>query len=149
MGIRGEIFSTRVQTEKRTYFINVKENRRGDLFLNLVESRKKADNSFQRNQIVVYKEDLFKFMKSLNEAAEVVLNEEVENIYNGKAESERRTFAFELKQNRRNDATLSISEQRNGLGEEMDVHTIFIYEEDMAEFIKGVNNAADFIDNHR
>ena len=38
MAIRGEIFSSQVQTEKRTYFFNVKENRTGSHFLNLVES---------------------------------------------------------------------------------------------------------------
>ena len=41
MGQRGELFSSRANREKRTYFFNVKENRSGDLFLNIVESRKR------------------------------------------------------------------------------------------------------------
>jgi hypothetical protein len=31
MGLRGELFSTRVVLQNRTYFFNVKENRVGDL----------------------------------------------------------------------------------------------------------------------
>ena len=40
MGLRGEIFSWRNTIGRRTYFFNVKENRTGDVFLNLVESKK-------------------------------------------------------------------------------------------------------------
>jgi hypothetical protein len=39
MGVRGEIFSNRVILPNRTYFFNVKENRMGDLYLNIVESK--------------------------------------------------------------------------------------------------------------
>ena len=55
MAIRGEIFSSQVQTEKRTYFFNVKENRTGSHFLNLVESTKKPDGSFERHSIYARK----------------------------------------------------------------------------------------------
>jgi hypothetical protein len=50
MGIRGEIFSTKVQLQNRTYFFNVKENRMGDLYLNIVESKTgtPADSSGSR-----------------------------------------------------------------------------------------------------
>lgn len=76
MGIRGEIYSTRSfsQSDKRTYFFNVKENRRGELFLNIVETKKEGETEFerQRHQIVVFQEDLEAFLKSLNFAVEVV-----------------------------------------------------------------------------
>ena len=39
MGIRGELFTTQVPAENRTYFFNVKENRLGDVFLQIVESK--------------------------------------------------------------------------------------------------------------
>ncbi|WP_455382525.1 DUF3276 family protein [Salinispira pacifica] len=68
MGIRGEVFSARLNTEKRTYFFNVKENRRGDLFLNLVESVKQEDASFDRHQIFVYKEDVEEFARNFEKA---------------------------------------------------------------------------------
>ena len=61
MAIRGEIFSSQVQTEKRTYFFNVKENRMGSHFLNIVESTKKPDGTFDRHSIMVYEEDIENF----------------------------------------------------------------------------------------
>ena len=71
MAIRGEIFSSQVQTEKRTYFFNVKENRMGSHFLNNVESTKKPDGTFDRHSIMVYEEDIENFMKELNKAFRV------------------------------------------------------------------------------
>lgn len=68
MGIRGEVFSSRASSEKRTYFFNVKENRSGDLFLNIVESKKHGDSDFERRSIVVFREDLDSFMAELGRA---------------------------------------------------------------------------------
>ncbi|MFP4383983.1 MAG: DUF3276 family protein [Spirochaetia bacterium] len=69
MGLRGEVFSSKASTEKRTYFFNVKENRNGDLYLNLVESKKEArDGRFERHQVVVFKEDLDNFLQGFDKA---------------------------------------------------------------------------------
>jgi len=68
MGLRGELYSTKAVTEKRTIFFNVKENRTGDLFLNIAESVKKPDGAFERHQIMVYEEDLEAFMHELNKS---------------------------------------------------------------------------------
>jgi hypothetical protein len=68
MGIRGEVFSTRTSTGKRTYFFNVKENRHGDLFLNMVESKKQMDSSFERHSMIVFQEDLEAFLEGFNKA---------------------------------------------------------------------------------
>jgi hypothetical protein len=67
MGIRGELFSEKVpsSSEKRTYFFNVKENRTGDIFLNIVESKQHGGTDFERHQIVVFREDLALFMRGL------------------------------------------------------------------------------------
>jgi len=70
MGIRGEVFSTKTSTGKRTYFFNIKENRHGDLFLNMVESKKQLDSSFERHSMVVFEEDLETFMAGLTQAVE-------------------------------------------------------------------------------
>lgn len=71
MGIRGELYSVRSNTksERRFYFFNVKENRMGDVFLNIVESNKHGDGDHERRQIVVFNEDLPDFLKALNLAA--------------------------------------------------------------------------------
>ncbi|MDR2587964.1 MAG: PUR family DNA/RNA-binding protein [Spirochaetales bacterium] len=74
MGIRGEIFSTRSssKSERRTYFFNVKENRNGDIFLNVVESKKHGEADFERHQIVVFQEDLSEFLQAMGKAVEAM-----------------------------------------------------------------------------
>ena len=68
MGIRGEVFSTKTSTGKRTYFFNIKENRHGDLFFNVVESKKQLDSSFERHSMIVFEEDMEVFLDGLNQA---------------------------------------------------------------------------------
>lgn len=68
MGLRGEIYSTRVVTGSRTYFFNVKENRAGDVYLNIVESKEHGGDGFQRHQIVVYREDMGEFFEAIDRA---------------------------------------------------------------------------------
>jgi hypothetical protein len=72
MGTRGEIFSSKANTAKRTYFFNVKENRTGDVFLNIVESRKSGDDQFERRSVIVFKEDLSVFLESFEEAVRFI-----------------------------------------------------------------------------
>jgi hypothetical protein len=68
MGTRGEVFSSKASTAKRTYFFNVKENRTGDLFLNIVESKKSEEDRFERRSIIVFKEDLAAFLDAFQSA---------------------------------------------------------------------------------
>lgn len=68
MGIRGEVFSSRAMTAKRSYFFNVKENRNGDLFLNIVESKKHGEEAFERRSVIVFAEDIDTFYKELQKA---------------------------------------------------------------------------------
>jgi hypothetical protein len=72
MGIRGEVFTSKVTSGKRTYFFNVKENRHGDLFLNIVESKKQGESGFERHSIIVFNEDLDPFLTEFNKAIEFV-----------------------------------------------------------------------------
>jgi hypothetical protein len=68
MGIRGEIFSRKVQLQNRTYFFNVKENRRGDLYLNIVESKNQESGGFERQSIVLFADDLRDFLKGFDDS---------------------------------------------------------------------------------
>ena len=68
MGIRGELFSSRVGCNGRTYFFNVKENRMGDMFLTVVESKPTETEGFERRSIVVFREDLADFVKAFQDA---------------------------------------------------------------------------------
>jgi len=74
MGLRGGIFSTKARSGKRTYFFNVKENRHGDLFLNIVESKKHTESEFERHSAIVFKEDLDNFLDGFNEAIDHIKN---------------------------------------------------------------------------
>jgi hypothetical protein len=68
MGIRGELFSTRVSCNGRTYFFNVKENRMGDMFLTVVESKPSETEGFERRSVVVFREDMTEFVKAFQGA---------------------------------------------------------------------------------
>ncbi len=72
MGVRGEIYSTKVALDNRTYFFNVKENRLGDLYLNIVESKNKESGGFDRQSIVLFSEDLQNFLKGFDDALKVM-----------------------------------------------------------------------------
>jgi len=63
MGLRGEVFSWRITSanDRRTYFLNLKENRTGDLYLTVVESKKHGEEDFDRHQVMVFEEDLDSF----------------------------------------------------------------------------------------
>ncbi|MDR1104791.1 MAG: PUR family DNA/RNA-binding protein [Treponema sp.] len=72
MGIRGEIFSTSVPLANRTYFFNVKENRLGDLYLNIVESKNRETGGFERQSVILFAEDLAEFLKGFDESLRVL-----------------------------------------------------------------------------
>ena len=72
MGVRGELFSTKVTLQNRTYFFNVKENRLGDLYLNIVESKNKDEGGFERQSVILFAEDLQQFLKGFDESLRVL-----------------------------------------------------------------------------
>ena len=68
MGVRGELFSSRVLLPNRTYFFNVKENRMGDLYLNIVESKNRDTGGFDRQSVILFADDLQEFLKGFDES---------------------------------------------------------------------------------
>jgi len=72
MGVRGELFSTKVSLPNRTYFFNVKENRMGDIYLNIVESKGRDTGGFDRQSVIVFDEDLQEFLKGFDESLKVL-----------------------------------------------------------------------------
>jgi hypothetical protein len=75
MGQRGEIYSEKAMSGKRTYFFNVKENRNGDVFLNIVESKKSEENAFERFSLIIFEEDLDVFLEGLQKAVKFIKKE--------------------------------------------------------------------------
>jgi hypothetical protein len=72
MGIRGEVFSTKVILQNRTYFFNVKENRLGDLYLNIVESKNRDTGGFDRQSVILFADDLTEFLQGFDESLKVL-----------------------------------------------------------------------------
>jgi hypothetical protein len=72
MGVRGEIFSSRVILANRTYFFNVKENRMGDVYLNIVESKNRDNGGFDRQSVILFADDLQEFLKGFDESLKVL-----------------------------------------------------------------------------
>ena len=68
MGARGELFTTQITLENRSYFFNVKENRTGDVFLQIVESKSRDGGDFDRHQIAVFAEDMQKFLQGMEKS---------------------------------------------------------------------------------
>ena len=72
MGIRGELFTTQVTLDNRSYFFNVKENRAGDVFLQIVESKKGEGADFDRHQIAIFAEDMQRVLKGLDDSLKFI-----------------------------------------------------------------------------
>ncbi len=61
------LFTKRVKAGKRVYFIDVKRNRKGDLYMAISEKRRMKDGSVKRTRVIVFQEDLLKFEDAFNE----------------------------------------------------------------------------------
>ncbi len=72
MGARGELFTTQVYLDNRSYFFNVKENRTGDVFLQIVESKNRDGAEADRHQIAIFAEDMQKFLQGMEKSLDFV-----------------------------------------------------------------------------
>ncbi len=68
------IFSKSIKAGKRIYYLDVKRNRKNDMFIAITESKKivsgfdeNAQVSFEKHKIFLYKEDFEKFIDGLKE----------------------------------------------------------------------------------
>jgi hypothetical protein len=69
------VFSKAIQAGKRIYYIDVKKNRKEELFLTITESKKISDKSlspapiyYEKHKIFIYKEDYNSVLAALSEA---------------------------------------------------------------------------------
>jgi hypothetical protein len=70
-----------------------------------------------------------------------------DSIYSKRVRAgKRRTYFFDVRSTRGNDYYLTITESRKRFtGEGYDRHKIFLYKEDFNKFIKGLNEAVDYV----
>ena len=73
------VFSKSIKAGKRIYYLDVKKNRKDEMFLAITESKKvvmgEGDDSqvsFEKHKIFLYKEDFDKFMTGLTQAIEYI-----------------------------------------------------------------------------
>ena len=72
MGARGELFTTQIHLDNRSYFFNVKENRTGDVFLQIVESKNRDGVEADRHQIAIFSEDMQKFLQGMEKSLDFI-----------------------------------------------------------------------------
>ena len=79
------VFSKAIKAGKRIYYLDVKKNRKDEMFLAITESKKivfgEGDDSqisFEKHKIFLYKEDFEKFMTGLQQAIQFIENEGME-----------------------------------------------------------------------
>ncbi|MEL3911860.1 PUR family DNA/RNA-binding protein [Treponema pedis] len=80
MGIRGELFTTQIPAENRTYFFNVKENTKGDVFLQIVESKASEGVGFDRHAVVIFEDEMRAFLQGLDKSIEFIEKNRKEKI---------------------------------------------------------------------
>ena len=76
------VFSKAIKAGKRIYYLDVKKNRKEEMFLAITESKKivsgegdDAQISFEKHKIFLYKEDFEKFMEGLHQAIQFIESE--------------------------------------------------------------------------
>lgn len=74
-------------------------------------------------------------------------DKKMDSVYSKRIKAgKRRTYFFDVRSTRGNDYFLTITESRKRFNEDgYDRHKIFLYKEDFNKFIKGLNEAVDFV----
>ena len=77
------VFSKAIKAGKRIYYLDVKKNRKDEMFLAITESKKIVSGegmdsqvSFEKHKIFLYKEDFGKFMEGLQQAIQFIADEQ-------------------------------------------------------------------------
>lgn len=75
------VFSKAIRAGKRIYYIDVKKNRRGEMYLAVTESKRIISDdcetptvNFEKHKIFLYQEDFGHFTEGLNEAIGYIRN---------------------------------------------------------------------------
>lgn len=81
------VYSQTIKAGKRIYYIDVKKNRKDEMYLSITESKKivngegeNATVTFEKHKIFLYREDFTKFANSLKEAIDFVVAEQGEYV---------------------------------------------------------------------
>ncbi|RHP65823.1 DUF3276 family protein [Bacteroides sp. OF04-15BH] len=77
------VYSQTIKAGKRIYYIDVKKNRKDEMFLAITESKKIVSGSnedmqvnFEKHKIFLYREDFDNFIHALNDAVNFIQKEQ-------------------------------------------------------------------------
>jgi hypothetical protein len=78
------IFSRAIKAGKRIYYLDVKKNRKDEMFISITESKKVVVNEgepdsqvvFEKHKIFLYKEDFSKFVSGLSEMIQFIIDKQ-------------------------------------------------------------------------
>jgi hypothetical protein len=68
---QNEIYSVKIRAGSRTYFLNVKEDKNGELYLVIKESKQSQDGN-DVHRVMVFEEDFSKFISGMKETLEFI-----------------------------------------------------------------------------
>lgn len=114
------VFSQSIKAGKRIYYLDVKKNKKDELFLAITESKKIVTNegdenqqvSFEKHKIFLYKEDFEKFLHSLQQAIQFIQSQQ--------------SPLFKQTENNQPQETTNTSEEENeSLGKEIKIDIDF------------------------
>lgn len=66
------MYSTRILAGHRIYFLDVKQNRRGEYYLVVSEKRRTSEGETVKHRIMIFQEDVEKFRKALDEVFNIM-----------------------------------------------------------------------------
>lgn len=88
------VFSKSVKAGKRIYYLDVKKNRKDEMFLTITESKKvvmgEGDNpqvNFEKHKIFLYQEDFEKFINGLNQTMSYINDNQEQQHYDNNPET--------------------------------------------------------------
>ncbi len=61
------LYTRRIKAGRRIYFIDVKKNRKGNLYMAISEKRYEKNGGVKRTRVIVFEEDILKFEDAFNE----------------------------------------------------------------------------------
>ena len=80
---RDILFSRTIKAGQRIYYVDVKQNKRNEMYLSITESKKLFSGdtelpqvSYEKHKIFLYREDFQKFQDSLTEAMKFIVEEQ-------------------------------------------------------------------------
>ncbi len=94
-GDKDIVFSRAVKAGKRIYYLDVKKNRKGELYLSVTESKKivtgdgfDAQVNYEKHKIFLYREDFDKFLDGIEQAIGYIRDNSEPMDYPKKADNE-------------------------------------------------------------